>query len=51
MAAFDFTALLDAAAPWIDLGLAKAAEQAPPENAEMIKQHAKTALEVLRCLS
>ncbi len=49
VAAFDFTALLDAAAPWIDMALAKAAEQGPPDNVEMIKQHAKTGLEVLRC--
>ncbi len=49
VAAFDFTALLDAAAPWVDLALAKGTEQTTPENAAMIKQHAKAALEVLRC--
>ena len=49
VAAFDFTALLDAAAPWVDLALAKGTEGATPENAEMAKLHAKTALEVLRC--
>jgi hypothetical protein len=49
VAALDFTALLDAAAPWVDLALAKSAEQGTPENADMIKQHVKTAMEVLHC--
>jgi hypothetical protein len=49
VAALDFTALLNAVAPWVDFGLAKAAEQTTPENAEMTKQHVKAAMEVLHC--
>jgi hypothetical protein len=52
VAAFDFTALLDAATPWVDFAMAKAAEQEGAQgqgNAEMVKQHVKTLMEVLRC--
>jgi hypothetical protein len=49
VAAFDFTALLDAVTPWIDLALAEGTKQAQPQDAEMVKQHVKTALEVLHC--
>jgi hypothetical protein len=49
VAAFDFTVLLDAAAPWIDLALVEGTKQAQPQDAETIKQHVKTAMEVLHC--
>ena len=48
-AAIDFGALLDAATPWVDLALEKGTEQATAQDAEMIRQHAKTAMQVLRC--
>jgi hypothetical protein len=49
VAAFDFGVLLDAVSPWVDLALEKGTAQASPQDAEMTRLHAKTALEVLRC--
>lgn len=49
VAALDFAALVDAAKPWVDLAIEKSAAQSSPQDAEMIRLHAKTALEVLKC--
>ena len=49
IAALDFAALIDAVTPWVDLAIEKSAAQSSPQNAEMVRLHAKTALQVLKC--
>jgi hypothetical protein len=49
VAALDFAALVEAASPWVDLAIEKSAEHSTPQDAEMIRLHAKAALEVLKC--
>ena len=47
--ALDFSALIEAAAPWVDLALDDATAKSTPQDAEIVRLHAKTALEVLKC--
>ena len=49
IAALDFAALVDAVTPWVDLAIEKSAAHSSPQDAEMIRLHTKTALQVLKC--
>ena len=44
----DFAAFVDALTPWVELALEKGTVQLSPQDAEMARKHAKTALEVLK---
>jgi len=44
----DFAAFIDALTPWVELALDKGTVQLSPQDAQMARQHAKVALEVLK---
>ncbi len=48
VAGLDFAAFVDALTPWVDFALDKGTAHLPPKDAEMVREHAKTALEVLK---